>query len=167
MSEHTSALLGLEVREVWRQGDLAEIYAIRDEVFVDEQQLTDNSRNDPDDRKGIHYLAYVADEPVGAGRLTLTGREAQVAWLAVRPRYRRSGVGWALMESMIARAERELADYVILNAQSHALDFYRRLGFNLVGSEFTMSGIPHHVMVKSLTNSGGDSVHGFSRQYNG
>ncbi len=137
----------LRVREVWNEAELELIFRIRDEVFVDEQHLTNDARNDPDDAKSFHYLAYLDNQPVGTGRLTIFGREAQVAWVAVRKPYRGTGVGEAIMETIIARARSERASYVMLNAQTHALGFYEHLGFERVGGEFFMGGIGHYVMI--------------------
>jgi predicted GNAT family N-acyltransferase len=123
------------------------IFQIRDEVFVDEQSLTDDARHDPDDAISLHYLAFREEHPVGAGRLTMFGREAQIAWVAVRMRQRGTGIGQALMDAMIDRAANEGASYVMLNAQTHAIGFYEQLGFETVGSVFRMGGIPHRVMV--------------------
>jgi predicted GNAT family N-acyltransferase len=141
----------LTVRELWGDGTpLEEVYRIRDEVFVDEQALTDDARTDPDDRRSFHYLALLGEQPVGTGRLTLFGHEAQVAWVAVRKEWRQHGVGKALMLSIIERAYMESATHIVLNAQTHAVGFYEGLGFNLVGGEFFMSGIGHMVMIKRL-----------------
>lgn len=140
----------LTVRELWGDVPLDDVYRIRDEVFVDEQALTDDARTDPDDHRSFHYLAYLGDEPVGTGRLTLYGREAQVAWVAVRRHWRQHGIGKALMLSIIERSRMESATHIVLNAQTHALGFYSALGFNVVGGEFFMSGIGHQVMIKRL-----------------
>jgi predicted GNAT family N-acyltransferase len=75
------------------------------------------------------------------------GREAQVAWVATRMAHRGRGVGKAIMRAIIERGRQEGADHVMLNAQTHAISFYRDLGFRTVGSEFFMSGIGHQVMV--------------------
>lgn len=155
----------VQVREVSEPEDLDVIYAIRDRVFVEEQSLTSNARNDPDDRRSIHYLADVDDEPVGTGRLTILGQEAQIAWVAVLPEYRRYGLGSALMEVMIERAEREQVSYIILNAQVHARNFYHRLGFHAVGDEFTMARIPHQVMIRNLSDDFSGDVRQFFRQF--
>lgn len=138
---------GLVVREVWSPADLETIYQIRDAVFVDEQRLTDDARHDPDDPESIHYLAWQDGMPIGTGRLTMFGREAQIAWVAVRAERRGSGVGKALMRAMVERAREEGGEYVLLNAQTHAVGFYQDLGFRLVGTEFFMGGIGHFVMV--------------------
>jgi predicted GNAT family N-acyltransferase len=140
----------LTVREFWGGTPLEEVYRIRDEVFVDEQALTDDARTDPDDHRSFHYLAYFGEQPVGTGRLTLYGREAQVAWVAVRRQWRQHGIGKALMLAIIERARMESATHIVLNAQTHALGFYSALGFNVVGGEFFMSGIGHQVMIKRL-----------------
>ncbi|MDQ3547726.1 MAG: GNAT family N-acetyltransferase [Chloroflexota bacterium] len=140
----------LSVRELWGDMPLEEVYRIRDEVFVAEQALTDDARTDPDDHRSFHYLAYLGEQPVGTGRLTLYGREAQVAWVAVRQQWRQHGIGKALMLSIIERARVESSTHVALNAQTHALHFYSALGFDIVGGEFFMSGIGHQVMIKRL-----------------
>lgn len=155
----------ITVREAQGADDMEKIFRIRDEVFVHEQRLTSNARFDPDDRRSIHYLAEFDGNVVGTGRLTILGAEAQIAWVAVLAEYRGKGIGWALMEEMIRRAERENADYIILNAQTHALHFYQRLGFHAVGDEFKMAQIPHRVMIRSLTTGGGDSVRRFFGQF--
>ncbi len=124
---------GIVVREVHSPADMEKIFKIRDEVFVVEQSLTPNARNDPDDERSFHYLAELDGRPVGTGRLTMLGNEAQIAWVAVRKDTRGSGVGWKIMEAMIERSEQEDGEYIILNAQTHALNFYERLGFYSVG----------------------------------
>jgi predicted GNAT family N-acyltransferase len=138
------------VREVSSPDDMEIVFQIRDEVFVDEQALTDDARTDPDDHRSFHYLAYLGEQTVGTGRLTLFGREAQVAWVAVLQPWRQHGIGKALMLSIIERARMESATHIVLNAQTHALGFYSALGFNVVGGEFFMSGIGHQVMIKRL-----------------
>ncbi len=145
-----------EIIEVPYGPALESVFEIRSRVFVDEQHLTSNARSDPDDRRSIHYLASVDGEPVGTGRLTILGREAQIAWVAVLKEWRKFGIGRALMEAMIERSKSEQADYIVLNAQVHALEFYRRLGFHTVGQQFVMARIPHQVMVRGISPQGED-----------
>jgi predicted GNAT family N-acyltransferase len=129
---------------------MEQIFRIRDEVFVAEQHLTNDARHDPDDDLSIHFLAWLDDQPVGTGRLTIFGREAQVAWVAVREPHRGSGIGNAIMEAIIDRSQQDRAGYILLNAQTHAISFYEHLRFEIVGGEFFMGGISHHVMVRRL-----------------
>lgn len=157
-SDHTPAIT---IQEVSSPEDMERIFQIRDKVFVDEQALTPDARHDPDDRRSIHYLAFSDGEPVGTGRLTILGDEAQIAWVAVLIEHRGEGIGWALMEAMIERAERERCDYIILNAQTHALRFYERLGFEPVGDTFTMSRIEHQVMIRTIREGGGRTIRNY------
>jgi predicted GNAT family N-acyltransferase len=140
----------LRVKQAWTAAEMEAIFCIRDEVFVREQRLTHDARHDPDDELSIHFLAYLDDQPVGTGRLTIFGREAQVAWVAVREPHRGSGIGNEIMEAIITRSERERAGYILLNAQTHAISFYEHLRFEIIGGEFFMGGISHHVMVRRL-----------------
>jgi predicted GNAT family N-acyltransferase len=153
------------VREVDAPTDMEAIYRIRDEVFVAEQALTPNARNDPDDERSIHYLAEYGSDPVGTGRLTMFGDEAQIAWVAVKKSHRGEGIGWRIMEVMIERSEQDGGAYIILNAQTHALEFYERLGFRSVGRIFTMANIPHQVMIRQITAGGGDTVRRYLQSF--
>ena len=126
------------------------IFRIRDEVFVDEQRLTDDARHDPDDSHSVHYLATLGDEPIGTGRLTMYNHEAQIAWVAVRAPWRGTGVGKALMQALLDGGRRAGGTVALLNAQTQAELFYAKLGFEPVGGLFQMGGIPHVVMVARL-----------------
>jgi predicted GNAT family N-acyltransferase len=163
--EPSDGSVGIEVRQVTSAEDLETIFQIRDVVFVEEQALTPDARHDPDDRRSIHYLGYLQGQPVGTGRLTILGKEAQIAWVAVLKEHRGFGIGWAIMDAMIERAQEADTDYIILNAQVHAREFYRRLGFRSVGEEFTMAAIPHQVMIRSLNETGGGAARRFFNQY--
>lgn len=155
------------INEVHSPDEMEQVFQIRDEVFVHEQELTNDARFDPDDRRSIHFLAYLEGQPVGTGRLTMINREAQVAWVAVRKPFRKYGVGKAVMIAILERARDEEADYVVLNAQSHALEFYNRLGFESMGHEFRMGGIQHQVMMLGLARGASDDVRSFFRGSNG
>lgn len=133
--------------------EMSDVYAIREEVFVGEQGLTGNVRNDPDDRYSIHVLAAVGDRIVGTGRTYFIGDQAQIAWVAVLRQYRRRGVGWAIMQRLLEACREQGVRVVTLNAQTHALSFYEALGFESVGRRFTMSHIEHQPMILDWTVS--------------
>lgn len=131
--------------------EMPDVYAIREEVFVGEQGLTGNVRNDPDDRYSVHVLAAIGDTIVGTGRVFFIGDQAQIAWVAVRRQYRRHGVGWAIMQCLLDVCREQGVRVVTLNAQTHALSFYEALGFQSVGKRFTMSNIEHQPMILDWT----------------
>lgn len=140
----------LVTRAVTSETEMEAVYQIRREVFVREQELTRTVYDEPDDRQSVHLLAQVAGRIVGTGRLTFIRDEAQIAWVAILKPDRGSGAGKALMTHMLAIARERDAQYVTLNAQTHALGFYEQLGFESIGRRFHMANIEHQYMVKML-----------------
>jgi len=133
----------------WRDARPA-VYAIRQEVFVDEQHLTNSVHDDPDDQLSEHVVATIGDEVAGVGRVTYIFDDAQIAWVAVRAHVRRHGAGQAIMRKLIAISIEHGASVISLNAQTHALRFYQRLGFRQVGRKFHMGGIEHQHMIMDI-----------------
>lgn len=127
--------------------EMTHVYAIRREVFVEEQHLTRSVRDDPDDRYSLHVLGSVDGEVAGTGRITFYGDEAQIVWVAVRQPYRGRGVGRAIMEHLLRLAAEQGIRIITLNAQTHALTFYEALGFEPVGRRFFMANIEHQYMI--------------------
>ena len=140
----------VQIRPVRTREELEAVYAIREEVFHREQRLTPHVRDDPDDAYSLNVIATLEGRAVGTGRVTLLGDEAQIAWVAVLPAHRRRGVGRAVMEHLIRWSQAQGARSVTLNAQTHALEFYRQLGFKAVGRRFLMGHIEHQLMMLDL-----------------
>jgi|TARA_R110000751_G_scaffold119701_4_gene220263 predicted GNAT family N-acyltransferase len=80
---------------------------------------------------------------VGTARLLPDGHVGRVAILSEA---RGLGLGQRLMEAVIHAARQAGHAEVILDAQTHALEFYQRLGFTAYGDEFLDAGIPHRSM---------------------
>ena len=144
----------LEVREVSSAYDLREVIAIRRQVFTDEQRLTDTVDRDPHDRGPgtVQILARLDGEAVGVGRLHVWRGEGHIAWVAVLPPYRGLGIGWEIMDALLDASGRLGAQQVTLSAQTHAIGFYRLLGFHTVGRTWTMGNIEHITMVRELAD---------------
>ena len=142
----------LEVREVAGARDLREVIAIRRLVFTDEQQLTDTVDRDPHDQGpgAVQILARLDGEPVGVGRLHVWRGEGHIAWVAVLPHYRGQGIGWEIMDALLGAAGQRGVRRVTLSAQTHAIGFYRLLGFHAVGNTWIMGDIEHITMVREL-----------------
>jgi predicted GNAT family N-acyltransferase len=118
--------------------------AIRRAVFVDEQKVPPHLELDAHDARALHALA---SEPggraIGTGRLLADGHIGRVAVL--RPQ-RGRGVGAALMRALMAAARERGHQQVVLSAQTHAEEFYRRLGFVAEGGIYDDAGLPHRLM---------------------
>ncbi|MER5778533.1 GNAT family N-acetyltransferase [Streptomyces sp. NPDC002039] len=149
-----------QVRVASCDADLAACYAVRTEVFVVEQCVPESIEYDAYDAIAVHVLAEGPDgESLGTGRL-LHGPEAlgktgapeigSLGRLAVAKSARGLGVGAALVRAIEAEATRLGLTAVDLGAQTHALAFYERLGYEAYGPEFQDAGIPHRSMRRHL-----------------
>jgi predicted GNAT family N-acyltransferase len=142
-----------EVRLAQTRDELDAIIQIRARVFRDEQRLVDDDLSDPDDWTGVHAYAVAANRIVSIGRLmlpTASRNDGQIAWVATVPEFRGHGAAGAVMQALLDVADRDRVPTVVISAQSHALTFYRRLGFTPYGSRFLVRGIEHQRMERRL-----------------
>ncbi|WP_353942042.1 GNAT family N-acetyltransferase [Streptomyces sp. HUAS MG91] len=154
-----SAAYDLRVAE--SETDRAACFAVRRDVFVTEQGVPQELEYDAYDTDAVHVLAVREDgTALGTGRL-LTGEAAAVknggaedvgalGRLAVAKAARGLGVGAALVGAIEDAARDRGLSAVDLHAQTHALGFYERLGYEVYGPEFPDAGIPHRAMRKSI-----------------
>jgi predicted GNAT family N-acyltransferase len=132
-------------------GDLPAAHAIRREVFIIEQRVSEAEEMDALDGECRHYVARIAGRPAGTARLRpYAPGIAKLERMAVRAGDRKSGVGRALISRIEADALAEDMREIVLHAQDHALGFYVRCGYAIEGDGFEEAGIPHHRMRKSL-----------------
>ncbi|MGR8011099.1 GNAT family N-acetyltransferase [Streptomyces hypolithicus] len=153
--------LAYDVRIAEGPADLQACSAVRQQVFVVEQEVPADIEYDTYDATAVHVLAVTRDGvPLGTGRLLhgpaavgKTGADASVGSLgrlAVSGEARGLGVGAALVRAIEDAAVRRGLSAVDLHAQTHALGFYERLGYAAYGPEFADAGIAHRAMRRAL-----------------
>lgn len=131
--------------------DLKACLALRRIVFIQEQDVPEAEEMDGMDDSAIHFLATLDGKPVGTARMHITDGTAKIGRVCVLAETRGSGLGAALMQSVVDHARAcEGAERAILGAQLHALRFYEKLGFAAYGPEFDDAGIPHRMMEITL-----------------
>jgi predicted GNAT family N-acyltransferase len=130
----------------------AEAFAIRREVFVVEQRISEALEFDGRDAEARHLLAQQGGQPVGSLRLRFLehGRVAKIERVAVRAAARRHKVGHALLDAALALARSAGAAEARLHAQCTVEAFYRQRGFDACGPTFIEDGIPHVAMRLAL-----------------
>ena len=129
---------------VWPQ-DAPAIVQVRRRVFIEEQGVPESMEWEEQDARCDWFLAESADgDAIGVARLT---PDSRIGRMAVLPRWRRQGVGSALLDAALAKAGERAYGQVSLHAQTHALGFYGRAGFREEGPEFMEAGISHRKMV--------------------
>jgi len=137
--ESVRLLAGVEV-DRW-DAVREEARAIRYDVFVIEQGVPVELEWDEWDDQCWHALARDT-----AGRAVATGRllpDGHIGRMAVRKDARGSGVGAALLLSLMQQAQRRGQQQVALSAQTHAEVFYARHGFVREGEQYLDAGIAH------------------------
>ena len=113
---------------------------IREQVFIQEQQIAPEDEWDAEDAVSLHFMVYDQAQPVATARLLNSNSIGRVAVLKA---YRGQGVGKLLMESVISQARTERREFLKLSSQVHAVSFYAGLGFAVHGEEYLDCGIPH------------------------
>lgn len=127
--------------------DRARLIAVRREVFVIGQNVSEALELDGLDAGQTHFLAEANDggEAIGTARLADSGKVGRVA---VLESWRGKGVGFAIMKAVIENATSRSGTPLYLHAQTATVPFYEKLGFVIDASveEFFEADIPHRRM---------------------
>lgn len=125
----------------WQRDDA--IRVIRQTVFIDEQSVPPELEWDAEDTHATHFLLLRGQVAIGTARLLTDGRIGRMAILA---KERKKGFGRELMLAIMLHARQLGMSKLSLSAQTHALGFYRQLGFETSSSVYLDAGIPHQTM---------------------
>jgi len=120
--------------------------AIRQIVFVKEQNVDPTLEYDEFESSAIHYLLTVDGEPVATARWRETSKGIKLERFATLSSHRNKGLGAILLQDImedILPMERK----VYLNSQLKAIPFYERHGFVKIGEQFSEADIEHFEMV--------------------
>ena len=125
---------------------------IRDRVFAVEQGIDPKLDWDGKDGQAVHLLAFFQQLPVAVARMreVSSGDSVKLERLAVLSDYRRQGIGSELVYTAIAYGKEQGYQHIVLNAQIQTVDFYRKIGFESIGSPFQEAGIAHLKMQIAL-----------------
>jgi predicted GNAT family N-acyltransferase len=154
-TQRAQAIVIVELFDIGDAPRLEEALAIRMRVFVEEQSVPldlEIDEHDRDDPAARHALVRVAGRAVATGRYYLLDADAvQIGRLAVLAGWRGQGVGARLLDALLDEARRGGFGRASLDAQTQALDFYRKAGFAEEGETFFDAGILHQRMTRTLS----------------
>lgn len=170
----------LHVRPVDTDADWQQARAIRERVFVDEQNCPPEEEWDRHDATSRHVLGVVpapdpaapgsaapssaASDSAASGGETAVGTArwravphdgavvAKLERFAVLPSHRGRGYGTRLVTAVLADARRAGFRSFLLHAQAHLADWYATFGFRSTGRRFDEVGIPHVEMTMHDAN---------------
>ena len=131
----------------WEEAATA-LRVVRTAVFIREQQVPEELEWDQFDAVSVHALAVNnAGQPVGTARLLPDGH---IGRMAVLKEWRGQGLGSALLTKLLQVLVKRRQFQAQLHAQTSAIPFYKKFGFEIVGEEFIEAGIPHVKMTLSI-----------------
>lgn len=130
--------------------ELNEAFVIRKKVFVTEQNVPMEEEIDQYENEATHFILYDESAPIGAGRFRIIDGYGKVERICILKEARKNGAGKAMMDEIEKFAQKKGLKKLKLNAQTHAIPFYDKLGYRISSEEFLDAGIPHKTMIKSI-----------------
>ncbi|WP_188455664.1 GNAT family N-acetyltransferase [Virgibacillus oceani] len=141
--------MNIKLAETPQEKELA--FHVRTVVFVEEQKVPPEEELDHHDETAIHFICYQGETPIAASRLRFVDEYGKLERICVLKEERGKSHGAQLIQAMEAEILHNGYTKAKLNAQTHAENFYKRLGYETVSGEFLDAGIPHVTMIKKLT----------------
>lgn len=130
---------------------IEECLKIRKKVFCEEQNIKEETEFDSLDEKAAHLLMLEDGVAVGTGRITkTTSRILHFGHIAILKEARKKGLGKKMLEEMISRTKETNVEKITINAQTHAVSFYQKLGFEPDGCERSNGEFSYVPMAKDL-----------------
>ena len=129
----------------WIDG-YAPLSMIREKVFIEEQKVMSQLEWDGKDEEAIHFLAYQDEKAIGCARAFVIENHMQLGRMAVLKEYRNNGIGSFLIEKAITTAKLNQLSKISISAQCHAIDFYKKFGFEVASEIYLDAGISHQDM---------------------
>jgi predicted GNAT family N-acyltransferase len=128
------------------------VAAIRNAVYIGEQECPYDEEYDGNDFSATHLIAYMGDEPAGCLRLRFFADFAKFERVAVRKEYRKSRVAIRLIQAGLQLCQKKGYRRVIGHAQTRLMSFWTRFGFHpFEGREpFAFSDYDYVEMVAEL-----------------
>ena len=136
--------MNLKIQLVNSNKEYEKILNIRKLVFVEEQNVPIDIEIEHED-ESYHVICYHDDLPVATGRWRKTSFGIKLERFAVLREFRRMGIGKQIVNFILSQISSNKTIY--LHAQEAVVDFYKKLGFEVLGEQFTEADILHSKMV--------------------
>lgn len=126
-----------------------EAFAIREEVFVVEQQVDKRDEFDEFESESRHFVVLDDQQRgIGASRWRQTEKGVKLERFAIKTSRRNEGIGQLLVQATLDDIIGQLGSgqKLYLHAQLSAVSLYERFGFKKVGDQFSECDILHYKM---------------------
>jgi len=137
-------------REIHGTEELDACFAIRQNIFVGEQKLFEETDRDEHDRRAVHIGAFLNDRIIGTVRVY---KDRSGIWwggrLAVLKRFR-GRAGRLLVQKATETVRTKKAYCFRAHVQVENINFFKSLGWTPVGDVADHHGRPHQLMEAPL-----------------
>ena len=122
---------------------------LRIEIFVKEQGVPIENEFDDYDMHVPHLVIFLDGEAVATGRVIPYGEDTvKIGRIAVKKDKRGFHLGEKIVLELLRKSKEDGAKTVCVGAQTHAVGFYEKCGFKLLGTpEYLEENIPHFDMI--------------------
>ena len=137
--------MGINIKTAATKKDKGKCFSIRRDVFVKEQNISEKIEFDDENFDATYFIAQYNNIFVGTARYRFTDLGIKLERFAVLKSYRNLGIGKELVLYILNSIKDKKSIY--LHAQESVTNFYSRLGFKRIGSQFFEAEIPHQKMI--------------------
>ena len=135
----------INIKTATTKKDKGKCFSIRRDVFVKEQNISKKIEFDDEKVDATYFIAQYNNIFVGTARYRFTDLGIKLERFAVLKSYRNLGIGKELVLYILNSIKDKKLIY--LHAQESVIDFYSKLGFKRIGSQFFEAEIPHQKMI--------------------
>ena len=126
-----------------------QVWDLREEVLRIPLGLSLKNEDLSRDKINTIFIALHEGKTIGCVFMQpIDKKEVQLRAMAVYNEWQGKGVGRLLVQAAEEWAWNEGYNKIILHARKVAIGFYKTLGYNTSGDQFTEVGIPHYMMKK-------------------
>ncbi|MBN9544909.1 MAG: GNAT family N-acetyltransferase [Alphaproteobacteria bacterium] len=128
------------------------VAAIRNVVYMGEQECPYYEEYDGNDLSATHLIAYMGDEPIGCLRLRFFADFAKLERLAIRKEFRKSRAAFQLVRAAFKFCQKKGYGKIYAHSQTRLVDFWKRFGFQVLegGKSFVFSGYDYVEVVAEI-----------------
>ena len=144
--------MGISIRRPETDREWETYYDMRYRILREPLGKERGSERNEGDATGIHFALYDNDELKAIARLDNAGENsAQVRFVAVESELQGKGFGRQIMEATEIAAKKSGSSKMILHARDYAVDFYLRLGYQMIEPSYKLFDVlQHYLMEKGL-----------------
>lgn len=133
----------------WHSNAQPTLIAIREAVFIDEQNVPITMEWDDEDDKATHLIAFHRNEAVACARIVQDSQTCKIGRMAVLKNWRGQGIGQYLLTAAISYCQQK-TNTIKLSAQTQVIPFYEQAGFIVSSEPYLDANIWHADMVLTI-----------------